>query len=244
MSDSSLNELHTKLIKLDKADEQSDKSPSSLNIITSIKKSNQGSIFIVPGQSSTNLTTVTLLNDNASPPSNSKQILASTTPNKITIIPFNGSNQKPSTPINLSSSPGQQHLHKTTIISNAKNLIQLNSTSNSTNSTTGINTNTIQSSPIRAGNILASLERSPQATTTNTKIFTISTQGPSSNSTQSGSCINNLTSNALHTINASGASNNPGNKIQYVKIVNTPKDPQLCLSKQTRATFQTQQPLR
>lgn len=206
MSEPSLNELQTKIIKLDKPNDEKSAS-TGLNILsTAIKKTNQNSIFIVPGQtsnpaSSSNLTTVTLVNDTLTPTNSSKQ--TSTISNKITLIPFNLNASKPTpstttTPIKIindltATSPTQP---KTTIISslsNAKKLIQINS-------------NPTALSPIRS-NLLANLERSPQSSTTNTKIFTISNGG--------------INSKANSNIPITNTSNN--NKIQYVKIVNTPQ---------------------
>lgn len=184
MSDTSLNEVQPKLIKLDKSEDES-------GLLTNLsKKSNSNSIFVVPSQqttnsspSSSNLTTVTLVND--SQKSNAIQ-------NKITVVPININTQK-TAPIKIiqdlnATSPVKT---KTTIISslgNSKKLIQINPSSPS-------NSN-LSSSPIRANNIIInSSDKSPQSQ----KILTI-TNG----------------------LNTSSNISNANNKIQYVKIVNTP----------------------
>lgn len=165
MSDTSLNELQPKLIKLEKTEEET-------SLLSTLKKpTSSSSIFVVPSQQTTssNLTTVTLLND--------KSIQ-----NKITVVPFNISTQKSTTPIKViqdlnATSPIQP---KTTIISslgNSKKLIQINSSTSTTNTTTP----NLASSPIRSNNIIiTSSDKSPQGQS-NTKILTI-TNGLNANS--------------------------------------------------------------
>ncbi|CAF0841145.1 unnamed protein product [Brachionus calyciflorus] len=174
MSDTSLNEVQPKLIKLDKA----------IDNDSGLIKQNPNSIFVVPQTHSTNsnLTTVTLLNDKS-------------TNNKITVVPFNLNTQTKTTPIKIVKDLSSTSPSKTTIISsfgNSKKLIQINSPPNSNN---------LSSSPIRTNNIIInnnSSDKSPQSN--NTKILTIT---------------NGLNSNLPINTNSS-------NKIQYVKIVNTP----------------------
>lgn len=163
MSDTSLNEIKPKLLKLDTPDQEpglfAKPAPESMLVISS----NQSV--------SPNLTTVTLANNDSR---------KSSPQNKVHVIPFNISNPKVTTPIKLIkefNSTSQSTLA-------GKKLIQVNSFS--TNSNTNVAT-----SPIRANNLfITNSEKSPQS---NTKILTIS---------------NNLNANS--------------NKIQYVKIVNTP----------------------
>ncbi|RMZ98569.1 hypothetical protein BpHYR1_034020 [Brachionus plicatilis] len=169
MSDTSLNEIQPKLLKLDTPDQD-----------PALSKK-QDSLFIVPSPQSTtsNLTTVTL-NDPRKP---SPQ-------NKVHVIPYNLTSQK-TTPIKLIKDlkPASQSTISSSI--GSKKLIQVNAFSSSAN--TGSN---LATSPIRANNLfINSSDKSPKS---NTKILTIS------NGLNSGSSLPN------------------SNKIQYVKIVNTP----------------------
>ena len=170
MSDTSLNEIQPKLLKLDKPDQD----PALLT-----KPASESILLISSNQSSSpNLTTVTLNDSRKSSPQN-----------KVHVIPFNIDTQKTTTPIKLIKE--FKSATQSTIGSSigCKKLIQFNPYSSNSNTN-------LATSPIRANNFfINNPEKSPQS---NTKILTISNSlNPNSNLSNS-------------------------NKIQYVKIVNTP----------------------
>ena len=209
MSDTSLNEVQPKLIKLDKPDEES-------GLLTNLsKKSNSNSIFVVPSQqsnsspTSSNLTTVTLINDSQK---------STALQNKITVVPININTQK-TTPIKIiqdlnSTSPIKPQTSFLSSLNNSKKLIQINpSTSNNSN---------LSSSPIRTNNIIInSSDKSPQSqkilTITN-GLNTSSNISNANNKIQYVKIVNTPSTNTtgssaikITTISANNGSNNSNN---------------------------------
>lgn len=200
MSDTSLNEIQPKILKLDTPDQDS----------VALKKSD--SIFVVPSQqsASSNLTTVTL-NDSRKP---SPQ-------NKVHVIPFNLGTQK-TTPIKLIKDlkPASQSTIGSSLAN--KKFIQVNAFSSNSNSGSNLAT-----SPIRANNLfINNSDKSPQ---NSTKILTIS-NGLSSNSNLSNSnkiqyvkivntpsISSNSTPIKITTITSSNGNSNNHSQVKYLK---------------------------
>lgn len=193
---------------------------NSLNIVN--KKPSSNAVFIVPTTTATtedNTSTNQLMNT-FSPLSISTHDDKKPASNKLTLIPLNLNTQ--SSPIKIATTPIKSLNETTTktivspLVGSKKVII---TSANNTAQTSNLITKTENKPLISSFNA-----RLP---TTNTKIFTISTQNNLKSATQLPINASTTSQANITSINTTSLSNNSNaNKIQYVKIVNTANNTQ------------------